>query len=156
VEGSFPPIEQLLPHQPPMRLIDRVIAADETGLWASVSICPDSPFLRQGGARALFALEYLAQASAAWFAWRAICVQSAARTQSGMLIACARLEATQPLFHEGQRLLLKVEPRSALPERGGGMVKFAGRVYVTWAEVGSALPDAQATPVVAADFSVYL
>ena len=137
-----------------MRLLDAVLAADAGGLWATVLLMPDSPFMDAGRVRAVLAVEYLAQSAAAWFTLQAM--QHGGEPRQGMLIACPRLAAGVPHFHAGERLLLRVVPASRLPVRGGGMVKFVGQVFMLPSgEMPVALPGA-ARAVVDAELSVYL
>lgn len=152
---EFPPIEELLPHQPPMRLLDEVVAADAQGLWATVELRPDSPFVVNGRVRTLVALEYLAQAAAAWFAWRARQHADAA-VRAGMLIACSRLDSRGSHFETGQHLWLLVEPVSRLPAVGSGMVKFRGQVFVRPAAGPSSIAPMDQPAGVEAEFSVYI
>jgi len=58
-------VTEILPHKPPMVLIDRVLEynLEQRSLLAEIDITPDSPFFDQtlGGVPACFGLEYMAQ-----------------------------------------------------------------------------------------------
>ena len=59
------PVSELLPHDPPMVLLDRVVSCDDTTLVAEVTIRPDSIFCDESGVPAWVGIEYMAQAVAA-------------------------------------------------------------------------------------------
>jgi predicted hotdog family 3-hydroxylacyl-ACP dehydratase len=59
------PITELLPHRPPMILLDAVSAYDEGSLVAAVTITASSLFLAGGSVPSHVALEYMAQACGA-------------------------------------------------------------------------------------------
>lgn len=62
----LPPIAELVPHRPPMLLLDRALCADEQGIVCALTITADAPFCRDGAVAAVVAIEYMAQAAAAW------------------------------------------------------------------------------------------
>ena len=61
------PISELIPHAPPMVLIDEVHSFTDRSVICGVTIRPDSPFCRDGKVAAVVAIEYMAQATAALF-----------------------------------------------------------------------------------------
>jgi predicted hotdog family 3-hydroxylacyl-ACP dehydratase len=141
------PVAALIPHQPPMRLIDDLIEWDVGGITARVHLTEASPFMNHGRVRALFGMEYLAQAAAAWFTLMAM-QDATPVVRQGMLIACPRLDTEVSHFRCGSTLLVRAEPASRLPEDGRGLVKFTGLISV----MGEGTP----TPVLQAQLSVYL
>ncbi|HSZ80825.1 MAG TPA: 3-hydroxylacyl-ACP dehydratase [Polyangia bacterium] len=58
---TFPPIETLVPHKPPMLLLDRVLSYSTDFVSCEVVIRVDSPFVRDGVVPAIVGLEYMAQ-----------------------------------------------------------------------------------------------
>jgi predicted hotdog family 3-hydroxylacyl-ACP dehydratase len=62
----IPPIAELVPHRPPMLLLDRALAADWQSIVCETTIRDDSTFVRDGKVAATVAIEYMAQAAAAW------------------------------------------------------------------------------------------
>src|SRR5438552_53932 len=64
--ATFPPLAELLPHSPPMILLDTVVDRDERSIACAVRVRPDMPFARDGHVPALLAIEYMAQAVAAY------------------------------------------------------------------------------------------
>jgi predicted hotdog family 3-hydroxylacyl-ACP dehydratase len=63
---TFPPIETLVPHKPPMLLLDRVLSYSTDSVSCEVAIRVDSPFVRDGVVPAVVGLEYMAQCVAAY------------------------------------------------------------------------------------------
>lgn len=62
---DLPPIEDLLPHRGPMRLLDGVIAWEPDGVVGRATVRPDNPFLRDGRLEGVAHMELIAQAAAA-------------------------------------------------------------------------------------------
>ena len=58
-------VAELLPHDPPMVLIDKALSYDENSLVAEVVIRPDSAFCGANGVPGWVGIEYMAQAIAA-------------------------------------------------------------------------------------------
>ncbi len=114
----------VLPHEPPMRLLDRLTRRQGECLWAAVDIGPDSAFYAApGGVPAWVGLEYLSQTAAAMFG-----VQARAggeRPRAGMLVACRRYDAAVALFPHGATLSIRVWPASSL---SGSLVRFEGDI----------------------------
>ena len=59
-------ITELLPHDPPMVLIDRVVSYQNDFVHCQVTIHQDSPFCKNGSVPSYIGIEYMAQAAAAW------------------------------------------------------------------------------------------
>ena len=59
------PVRELLPHDPPMVLLDRVISCEESSLVAEVVVKPESMFCNESGVPAWVGIEYMAQSVAA-------------------------------------------------------------------------------------------
>ena len=95
---------ELLPHAPPMILLDRVVAYDEDFIHAAVTIRKGTPFFADGEVPSYIALEYMAQAVGAWNSLQAR--QHHKKPKLGFLIGSRRLTLDVPSFIEG--LLLDV------------------------------------------------
>ena len=123
-------MESLIPHRPPMQLIDGVISWDETRLWAHVSISELSPFLDGNGVPTCIGLEYLAQAAAAFFAINAQHTEAGSEPRAGMLIGSRRYTVTLPYFDIGSQLIIRTKLSSKLPcaNTGPTLVKFNGDI----------------------------
>ena len=74
------PIEALMPHARPMILLDRVSAFGSAFVEAELTVRPDMPFFEQGrGVAAHIALEWMAQACAAYVGLEALLANEAVR-----------------------------------------------------------------------------
>lgn len=95
--ASYPPIESLLPHRPPMLLLRRVVHTVDDLLVADLQVDASGPFGDGLGVPAWVGIEYMAQAVAAWAGWRSY--QSGGEPRLGFLLGtrsytahCARFE----------------------------------------------------------------
>jgi predicted hotdog family 3-hydroxylacyl-ACP dehydratase len=159
------PVANLIPHGPPMRLIDRVLLSTPDSLWADVIPKPDSLFAGPAGVHAIIGLEYLAQASAAFFTLiDSPTDASSSGPRQGMLIACRQYHAQQPYFAIERRLLLRVSLDSSIQSAaaGHGLVKFRGEIFAA-PDSMSVSPDsaelsnaARTEALTVASLSVYL
>jgi 3-hydroxymyristoyl/3-hydroxydecanoyl-(acyl carrier protein) dehydratase len=130
VAGTVPPVESLVPQQPPMRFVTAVVAETPDGLTCAARIPGACALVAAGSAPALVALEAAAQAAAAWEALRRARAAAAASPRMGYLVAvrdvdffavripadetflaCARLAATAPpLMHYAVEVTLATRP----------------------------------------------
>jgi predicted hotdog family 3-hydroxylacyl-ACP dehydratase len=69
---GFPPMISLVPHRPPMLLLDHVCLAEETKVACEVTLHDDSPFVEHHRVRGAIALEYMAQCVGAFAGLRAL------------------------------------------------------------------------------------
>lgn len=100
--SAFPPLAELLPHRPPMLLLDELVAAGDSSVTCRVTLRDDSPFVRDGKAPALVALEYFAQAVAALFAYKSF--GTGAPPFRGVLLGARELELSAPNLSVGDTL----------------------------------------------------
>ena len=63
---ALAPLELLIPHRPPMRFVERVLARDDAGAQALCRIPANCPLVRDAAAPALAAVEAAAQTAAVW------------------------------------------------------------------------------------------
>jgi predicted hotdog family 3-hydroxylacyl-ACP dehydratase len=120
----FPPIETLLPHRPPMVLLDEVVACDEARLSAVVTIRPTSLFLEANRVPGHVGIEYMAQACGAFAGAEALRRGEAVRI--GFLLGTRRYIMHAPWFHLGERLTVSV----SLGYRDESMATFDGCIDV--------------------------
>ncbi len=92
VAGAPPPVDQLLPQQPPMRFVTSVVGEASDGLVCAVRIPAACALVAHGSAPALAALEAAAQAAAAWEAMRRWRAAAAASPRMGYLVAVRDVE----------------------------------------------------------------
>ncbi|MGI9323821.1 MAG: hypothetical protein ACR2PZ_01285 [Pseudomonadales bacterium] len=156
-------ITDLLPHRPPMLLLDQVLAAREQELWCRIDLTEHSTFAEADGIPSNLALEYLAQTAAALLGLRAKTeVENAAPPAPGMLIGCSKLHSAIAFFPPACSLVAWVQLSSALPTQFTGLIRVRGEVAVFAPAQLDALETAELTeqwpvePAVRAELSVYL
>ncbi len=64
--SEIPPLDELLPHRPPMRFLQSIISEEQGALVALAAIPADCPLVEDGTVAAVVGLEAAAQAAAAW------------------------------------------------------------------------------------------
>lgn len=98
---NHPPIEQLIPHRHPLRLIDEVVSSEENGICCAASVAPGNVFLRGGKARGVLCIEYMAQAVAAF---SGLSRSGDGPPRIGYLIAATRLTLAVDSLYAGDVL----------------------------------------------------
>ncbi|MDC0721932.1 ApeP family dehydratase [Nannocystis bainbridge] len=68
---AFPPLDEILPHRPPMLLLDALTAAEAESATCRATVRAGAPFVVGERVSSLIALEYFAQTVAALFAYKA-------------------------------------------------------------------------------------
>ena len=123
------PVEELLPHDPPMVLLDRVTSYDESTLTAEVDIRPGSMLCGDDGVPGWVGIEYMAQAAAvhAALSARSGDAPSTSRPVSGgiSLLGTRRLALSRAWLEPGEALEVEAEPVAA---SSAGLAVFATRV----------------------------
>jgi predicted hotdog family 3-hydroxylacyl-ACP dehydratase len=113
---EFPPVAALVPHKPPMLLLDRVVSYSGDLVRCEVQIRPDSPFLTAAGVPAIVGLEYMAQTVAAFAGLSAHAKGEAPRI--GFLLGSRDVRIDADAFAVGDRLT--VEARRTFGENDLG------------------------------------
>ena len=125
-------IDELIPHRPPMQLIDAVLGEHSPDtLFARACLNADSPFASSKGVPGCIGLEYLGQTAAAYLSWqqRQSTEESpATRPRPGMLIASQRYRCALGYFPLDVELLVAIRPAS--PLQATGLVRFTGTIDV--------------------------
>jgi predicted hotdog family 3-hydroxylacyl-ACP dehydratase len=120
-------VAELLPHQPPMILIDEILGYDETSLTAGVRVTPESLFLEEEGVPVHVGFEYMAQACGAF---AGIMARERGETvRIGFALGTRQYRAHLPFFRRGDRL----EVRVSLLYRDEQMGAFSCRIEVAGA-----------------------
>lgn len=105
-------MQDLIPHRPPMLLLDQVLAMTENQLWALVSIQENTFFYESYGVPACIGIEYLAQAAAAFFSLRSMSGDQTSlhgdSPRPGMLIGSRNYQANTAYFVKGAKLIVRV------------------------------------------------
>ena len=94
-------VEELIPHSPPMVLLDRILKYDNMSLVAEVFISPDSRFFEPSfeGVPAWVGIEYMAQAISALAGLRAREKHQAIKL--GFLLGTRKLQLQHKVLHSG-------------------------------------------------------
>lgn len=143
------PLRELLPHRPPMLLLDRLVSFDEESLEAELTLTPQSEFCVEGRVGAWVGLEYMAQAVAALAGAHARLRGHAPRI--GLLLGTREFRAHVPAFTVGQVLRVRATQVFFDPE-GLSVVECWLRDADTQAE----LAHASLTGVEVDDFQRFL
>lgn len=69
---AVPALSAVVPHRGAMLLLDEVVSGDDHGIVCRVTPRADGTFAADGGVAAVVAVEYMAQACAAWLGWQAL------------------------------------------------------------------------------------
>ncbi len=102
------PIHELLPHEPPMVLLDRILSYEESKLVTEITIRPGIPFYDEDGVPGWIGIEYMAQSVAAHAG-----VQARLRDAPpsvGFLLGTRAYVCSVTQFPLGARLKILVEP----------------------------------------------
>jgi predicted hotdog family 3-hydroxylacyl-ACP dehydratase len=117
VDYTKVPIESLVPHSPPMVLIDEILHYDIEGLVALVKIYTDSLFYDEsiGGVPAWASIEYMAQAISAWAGINA--QKKKEGIKLGFLLGTRKLKMPVKVLSVGQRF--EIEIKQLLKDESG-------------------------------------
>lgn len=102
---EFPAITELLPHRPPMVLLDEVLTFDDPTATCRVTLNEASMFMEQGVLRAVVALEYMAQCVGVCTSLRAL--TRGEPVSAGYLIGARELQLEREQFQAGDELLVE-------------------------------------------------
>ncbi len=97
---------ELLPHRPPMVLLDAILGYDENSLQAAVTVSDASLFLEPDGVPVHIGLEYMAQACGAYAGARAR--DRGEPVRIGFVLGTRQYRAHVPCFRRGERLAVSV------------------------------------------------
>ncbi len=116
----IPPISELLPHSPPMRLLDTVDSFEGARVECSATLLPTCPFADGTGAvDALVTVELVAQAAAAWAA-----LTGGGGVRPGVVASCREARFEDVPLHVGDALTIRAERTAGSADFGS----FAGVV----------------------------
>lgn len=122
---SFPPLAELVPHEPPILLLDRVVSSTEDAVCCEAVLTPACPFVKNGRAEALLSLELMAQTLAVYVGLerrrRGI---AEGRPRVGYLVGAQGVLFHVPALEVGRRLLTEAR----LQWHEGPLARFECRV----------------------------
>ncbi len=105
--SALPPVAELVPQRPPMRLVDEVLAASDDAITCAAQVRAGDLFVQGGRAPAAVALEYMAQAIAAHAG-----LGARARGEApaiGLIAACREMTLHADSLVPGDRLEIVAE-----------------------------------------------
>ena len=100
----YPPLQDFLPHRPPMLLIDELVHCDEHAVTCTATVRVGAPFVVDGRVPALLSLELFAQTVAALHAY--LHRDRPPNGQHGKLLGTRELELAVDHFHVGDALTI--------------------------------------------------
>ena len=104
--AAYPAIVELVPHRPPMLLLDRVLSYDGECVICETVLEPGSPFVDGGEVPAIVGIEYMAQTIAAGAGLSAR-DKGETTTRMGFLLGCRSLTIAVDSFRVGDRLTIE-------------------------------------------------
>lgn len=108
----LPPITDLVPHRPPMLLVDEVVSREGQKVVCRTTIRPDTMFVEDGSIPALVAIELFAQSAAVLTSLLA--VQTGVAIDSGALLGTREITLHTDRFEVGDVLEVHVEQTMAM------------------------------------------
>ena len=141
------PIAELVPHRPPMLLVDRLLDDGPEHVRVEAIIKADQPFLTPDGMPAWVGIELMAQTVASFAG-----LQARARNEPvrlGFLLGTRRYECTRPFFPVGARLEIEAT-QELLAENG--LAVFLCRIWLG----GEVIATAQLNAFQPSDVDAYL
>lgn len=103
----YPPIDDLVPHAPPMRTVEQLVDWEPGRARCTMLVRPHNPFVEGGKLPTVATLEFLAQTVAACLGHEAFTHGGAVRV--GMIVGVRQLELFEPFLLVGDELVLDVQ-----------------------------------------------
>lgn len=127
-------ISELVPHQAPMILVDKLIHVDETSIHTQVTIQADGLFFDKHtqSVPGYVGIEYMAQSIAAWSGYQA--KQKGQSPAIGFLLGSRRYHSECPHFHLGETLDIHAQHLMD----SNGMAAFQCQILLQEQEIASA------------------
>lgn len=125
IETKDPELFALLPHRPPMLLLDKVLAVDSQNASASLTIQPEDPFYLPGlGVPAPIAIEYMGQTAALIAGHQK--KTGMLEPHLGFLLGSRKFEQHIEYFTAGQELVVQVDEGTIVDQ---SLANFNCRVF---------------------------
>ncbi|MDQ2076963.1 hypothetical protein [Marinimicrobium sp. ABcell2] len=118
-------ISEYLPHQPPMRMVERIISDSPEQTVTEAHVAEDHVFFDPalGGVPSWAGLEYLAQTAAVWLG--ADCRRHNRPVEPAFLVSSRHYSAETPVFGLAETLRTAVRPDLI----DGPLVAFSGTIH---------------------------
>lgn len=104
MEPPYPAVERLVPHGPPMRLVDEIVGTVPDGIVCRTRIGDDFVFLRGDEVDIAVTIELVAQAIACYSGLRDHAEGSVPKP--GLLVGCRTAKFVAPCLRRGDELLI--------------------------------------------------
>lgn len=114
-DAIVPPLDELLPHRPPMRFLTSILQEAAHGLTCTARIPGRCALVTEGSAPPVAAIEAAAQAAAAWEALRRWRDAGVAAPRIGYLVAVREVEFFSARIPADRDLLVSVNLEAAAP-----------------------------------------
>ena len=114
-DAIVPPLDELLPHRPPMRFLTSILQESAQGLTCMARIPDRCALVTGGSAPSVAAIEAAAQAAAAWEALRRWRDAGVAAPRIGYLVAVREVEFFSERIPADRDLLVSVCLEAAAP-----------------------------------------
>ena len=115
LDAIVPPLDELLPHRPPMRFLTSILRETEHGLTCAARIPGTCALVSGGSAPAVASIEAAAQAAAAWEALRRWRDTDVALPRIGYLVAMREVVFFAGRIPADRDLLVSVSLEAAAP-----------------------------------------
>ncbi len=113
---DFPPMSELLPHGPPMLLLDEVLEAGPEHAVCTLTLRRDSLFMRDDRVQCVVAIEYMAQAVGAYIGLQTR--KSGGPPRAGFLVGAREATFAVDELQAGDVLEVRVDVIAADDVRG--------------------------------------
>ncbi len=100
-------MEDILPHRPPMILLDEVLSREGERIVCALTLRDGSPFVNEGRLQAVVTLEYMAQCAAAFAGLLAR--ERGEGVRKGFLVAVREMDLARDWIAVGARLVVDAE-----------------------------------------------
>ncbi|WP_159737559.1 hotdog family protein [Vibrio atypicus] len=130
---NYPCIDQLLPHDKPMILIDRALDIQQDTIHCQVEISASNPFFNSDSQTipAYVGIEFMAQSVAAWSGYHAM--QRDEEPPIGFLLGSRRYASDIDMFAQGQLLDIYAEKMM----EDNGMAVFKAHIELEQQQIAS-------------------
>lgn len=118
-------IQDLIPHRPPMRLIDRLHSHAAMQVTTTAQVTAQSRFYdpSAGGVPAWVGVEYMAQTAAVWIGLRDY--HAGRAPEPAFLVSARQYQAFEPIFPAGSQFYIEVNVKLM----DANIVSFVGKIY---------------------------
>lgn len=114
-DARRPTPDELLPHDAPARLLERIVEVGEESIICRGRVPGDSPFVHEGNVPSFVAMEMAAQSAAAWETLGRMKESTAPEPRVGYVVSAREIELFRDEFPAEVDLVVRVELAGAAP-----------------------------------------